>query len=433
MNIKQLTKVAGAVAIVLGLSACGGGSGGGSASGTAGTASVGTITGFGSVFVNGVEFQTNSANITIDGVPATENDLAVGMVAHLNGSSNGKTGVAVSINVRDELEGAVQSNSITTPGGTGTMVIMGHTVTVDTNTTFESKVATIPSIDMIAPGNIVEVNGYSDGNGNTIATRIEVKAVDLTSYKQDFGKDIETKGVISNLDINATTFTLGNLTVNYGSASLGNLILADGLYVEVKSNTPPDTTTTPPSLTASSISIEDDGKKGQQGSEGEDMEIQGIIASVSGNNIQLQDGTNVITDTATEFEDNSNTTLAVGIMVKIEGQFNMAGDLVAKQISLEDTDIADASKHFEPKGFVMDVTTTGVNTGTVTLQDGSIIQVTNTTIMKDSRSGGEHKFNLKKMETDLKVNSESIYVDIHAFKDSATNKLIALKLERDTP
>ena len=427
MNIKQLTKVAGAVAIVLGLSACGGGSGGGSASGTAGTASVGTITGFGSVFVNGVEFQTNSANITIDGVPATENDLAVGMVAHLNGSSNGKTGVAVSINVRDELEGAVQSNSVTlTPTGpTGSMVVMGQTVTVDANTLFESKVPTITSIDLIAPDNIVEVNGYSDGNGNTVATRIEVKAIDILSY----GKAIEVKGVISNLDTVAKTFTLGNLKVDYSGTGTGSVTPADGLYVQVKSNQAPVTVASTTTLTASSISVEDDGKKGQQGSEGEDMEIQGIIASVSGNSIQLQDGTTIITDTTTKFEDNSNTTLAVGITIKVEGQFNAAGDLVARQISLEDTDIM--TSHSELKGLVSNVTATDVNTGTVTL-NGSTFQVTSTTIMRDSRSNGVHRFNLKQLETAF-MNGESVYVDIHFFTDSTTGNLIALKLERDTP
>ena len=426
MKFNQLTKVAGAVAIVLGLSACGGGSGGGSsASGTAGTASVGTITGFGSVFVNGVEFQTNSTSITIDGTPATETDLAVGMVAHLNGSASGTTGVALSIDVHDELEGAVQSNGVTTPGGTGTLIIMGQNVTVDTNTLFESKVATIPTIDMIAPGNIVEVNGYSDGNGNTIATRIEVKAVDITSY----GKSIEVKGVISNLDTVAKTFTLGSLSVDYSSASMGNLTLADGLYVEVKSDTAPVSSGATTTLTANRIDVQDDGKKGQQGSEGEKLKIKGVIASVNGNDFLLMDGTNIITDRSTKFDSEGSINLTKDAMVEVEGQFNTSGDLIARKINIESSD---ASTQTEYRGLVINVTATGINTGTVTLQDGSVFTVSNTTIMKDSSNSGVHQFNLQQLETAW-MNNESPYVQVNAYTDTTSGNLVATKLERDNP
>ncbi|HEB98347.1 MAG TPA: hypothetical protein ENJ05_02450, partial [Thiotrichales bacterium] len=84
-------------AIALGLTACGGGSST-TSSLDGSTASVtGVITGFGSIFVNGVEYETNGANITIDGQPGTEDDLRVGMVVTLEGSASGNSGTAVSI------------------------------------------------------------------------------------------------------------------------------------------------------------------------------------------------------------------------------------------------------------------------------------------------------------------------------------------------
>jgi len=422
MNINRLTKIAGAIAVVLGLSACGGGGSGSTSDATsASTATVGTITGFGSVFVNGVEYETTGTSITIDGVPASESDLAVGMVAELDGSASGSTGVAVSINVADELEGVVQSNSIPSGGTIGTMVIMGQTVTIDANTLFESKVATIPAIDQVSGGNIVEVNGYSDGNGNVIATRVEVKAVDMSSY----GDSIEVKGVISNLDTVAQTFDLGGLTVDYSGAILDSIVLADGLYVEVKSNTAPGGST----LTASRIEMEDDGKKGQQGNEGEEMEIKGIIASVSGNDFRLMDGTNVITDSGTKSDDDGSINLVVGAMVEVEGRFNAAGDLVAQKISMEDND---ASSQSEYRGLVIDVTTSGVNTGTVTLQGSNVFQVSNTTLMKDSSNSGVHRFNLQQLETAW-MNGENPYVEINAYTDTATGNRVAVKLERDDP
>ncbi len=419
MKFNHLTTVAGAIAVVLGVSACGGGGGSDTTAATsANTATVGTITGFGSVFVNGVEYETNSASITIDGSPATEADLAVGMVARLDGSASGSTGVALSINVADELEGVVQSNAIPPAGTTGTMVIMGQTVTIDANTLFESKVATITAFDQIAAGNIVEVNGYGDGNGNIIATRIEVKAVDMASY----GGSIELKGVISNLDSVAQTFDLGGLSVDYSGARLDNLTLANGLYVEVRSDTAPVGSL----LTATRVELEDDGKKGYQGEDGEEMEIKGIIATVAGNSFTLVDGTRVVTDGNTRYDDDHPVNLVANAMVEVEGNFNAAGELVARKISMEDNGVSSPTEY---QGMVLDVTATAVNTGTITLQDGSVFQVTNTTIMKDDRNNGVHRFNLQQLETAWNA-GESPYVEINAYTDATTGNLIAVKLER---
>jgi len=84
------------LAAAIGLAACGG-SGSSSASYT-GTVR-GVITGFGSVFVNGVEYDVTGANIMVNGVSGAESLLKVGDVVTLNGSvhADGKTGTATSI------------------------------------------------------------------------------------------------------------------------------------------------------------------------------------------------------------------------------------------------------------------------------------------------------------------------------------------------
>ena len=75
-------------AILIGLNfmvGCGGGGGGGS-DGTSGGGSTsgvsqGQIEGFGSVFVNGVEWETDSAEFEIEGSPGfSESDLQIGML-----------------------------------------------------------------------------------------------------------------------------------------------------------------------------------------------------------------------------------------------------------------------------------------------------------------------------------------------------------------
>ncbi len=48
----------------------------------------GTITGFGSVFVNGVEIETTGAQISIDDISSVESDLKVGMKVQIEAFDN---------------------------------------------------------------------------------------------------------------------------------------------------------------------------------------------------------------------------------------------------------------------------------------------------------------------------------------------------------
>jgi len=419
MHINRLTKLTVAMTLVLGLSACGGG---GSGSGTtASTASVGTITGFGSIFVNGVEFETNNASIIIDGSPANESDLSVGMVAEVGGNSSGSRGTAVSIDISDELEGVVQSNSIPPAGNSGTMVIMGQTVTIDANTLFESDVVGIISIDQVSAGNVVEVSGYGDGTGSVFATRIEVKAVDLATYLVGESEGVEFKGLVSNLDTTAQTFDIGAMPVNYAGALVdGDVAIANGLYVEVKSVAGIDGSGT---LVASKIELEDEGVKGRQGEEDEDFEIKGVISTAFDGTGFGMDGTYVVVDENTELDDGNTGNLLVGVTVEVEGTFDANGQLLANDIGFEDE--ADT----ELEDMVTDINTTGVNSGTITLQDGSVITITNSTIMKDSRDSG--------MTPDSRFNLQGLaigdYVEVRAYVDTTTSDLVAVKLERDDP
>jgi hypothetical protein len=419
MNINKLTKISGAIAVIIGLSACGGG--GSSTGATASSVSVGTITGFGSIFVNGVEYETDDARITIDGSPATEADLSVGMVAALEGSANGLTGVALNIDINDELEGIVQSNSIPPAGNSGTMVVMGQTVTVDANTLFESKVAGVTGVDQVGAGNIVEISGYGDGNGSVFATRIEVKAADLATYLIDHPNGVEVKALVSNLDTGAQTFDLGALPVNYAGAIVDNDVsLVDGLYVEVKSVTGIDGTGT---LVASKVELEEDGDKGYHGEEDEDFEIKGIISTAYDGTGFGMDGTYVIVNDSTELEDGNTGDLLVGVMVEVEGVFNADGNLVADEVEFED------EGDTELESTVTNIEATGINSGTVTLQDSSVITVTTSTIMKDSRDDGmipDPRFNLQALAI-------GDFVEVHAFTDATTGDLVAVKLERDDP
>jgi hypothetical protein len=419
-EILKITTVSLAIAAVIGLTACGG-SGEGSDSTASSpvmsgsTITTGVITGFGSVFVDGVEFETDDSSFSLDdGDDGVENEdgLAVGMVVTVTGTvhADGKTGSARHIEFDDELEGIVNTNSVGAEG-TGTMTIMGQTVIVKTITIFESDVAGIDSIDKVAAGNVVEVSGYSSGDGSVYATRIEVKLA------MHAGEEIEVKGIVSNLE--ASRFDIGGLTVDFSSAlfddSLPNGTLGNGQYVEVKSTAGFSLDN---QLIASEIELQDDGDMELEGDEGDEAELNGIVTAVSPDTAFEVGGRTVIITMATSFEHGNPGDIMPGVYLEVEGELNAEGELVADEIELAIED------DIEIQGTVEAVNDPP---GSVTLL-GEIIHVNASTLLIDKQDEAgllpEHFFGLDDLNS-------GDYLEIDAYLDPDSGKLIAVKLERD--
>ena len=100
-----------ALASTIFLSACMGGGEGGTGATGSGDISRGQITGFGSIFVNGVEFETTDSSISLDGASGTESDLKLGMVVTVTGTINPDrlTGKADTVSVEEVIQGLVQA------------------------------------------------------------------------------------------------------------------------------------------------------------------------------------------------------------------------------------------------------------------------------------------------------------------------------------
>ena len=427
MKTRQISVSLSAIAMALALAGCGGG--GGASDGVTSTSgtSIGTITGFGSIFVNGIEYETpNSADINLDNDDGDSSDLRVGMVVTVTGSVNddGMTGVADSVEYDDELEGIVISNSIAPGARTGKLDIMGQQVMVTATTVFESNVGGIISIDQIEAGNVVEVSGFADGTGNIEATRIEVKAATLSEYLASHDA-IEVKGMINGLDTVAFTFELGELTVDYSGASLPQDGLTNDMYVEVKSTSGIDVGTG--NLIASEVELEDDGKYGYEGDEGEQLEIKGTISSdFDGLSFQIN-GTTVLVVDATEFEHIKAVDLLKGTRIEAEGEFNAEGELVADEIKALDEDEHENDVD-EIEGMVASVVLDGMNTGTINMMDGNVIHVTNETIMEDDRNEGimpDEQFNLSDI-------GNSDYIEAYVYPDpDELGNWVAIKITRE--
>jgi len=184
------------------LYACGGGGGGVSEdfSDVAGTgvSANGAITGFGSVFVNGIRFNTDDANIMIDDMPASENDLALGMIVHVDGTANtrdadgSRTGNARNIRFDSVIEGPVATNPAPNVDGTvKTFSVLGVTVAVDERSTVFRSGVTFANVAM---NNRLDISGFFDTTGVLRATYV---ALDGVSFSPNLS-EVEAHGVVEN-------------------------------------------------------------------------------------------------------------------------------------------------------------------------------------------------------------------------------------------
>ena len=388
---------------VTGLVSCGS-SGSDSTTSASTTSTSGVITGFGSVYINGVEYETDNASVTIDGSQSAETDLGVGDVCVLQGSVNtdGVTGTATAVICSDELEGYVLDVSSLT-NGIGTMNVMGQTVTITADTVFDSD--TKASIADLVANDIVEVHGYPDGTGNILATRIETK---------NAATDIEVKGLISNLNSNLMTFNLGSLLVDYSSAADVAANLADDLYVEVKTQDPLSGLT----LIASKVEIEEDGSLDIDGEEGEDLEVQGVVSNITATSFDFN-GTTVLFASLETGDDFDVESLIEGMIITVEGYIDANGNFVVEEIE------EDHASENEAEGLV-----TGTTDTTITVSVNSVdmtFTVNNETRMIDEQDEGVTPvfyFSL----TDIAIGD---FVEIDYYTDDISGNKIATKIERD--
>jgi hypothetical protein len=171
----------------------------------------GVIQGFGSVKVMDQEYGTQNTSFMVDGQPGSQNALKVGMVVTIYGSISSDTGTksATTITQEDVVEGAIQS----IPASNDRIVVLGQTVLIDEDTLFDTTI-TPGDLSGLAPGQLVEVNGFVKDKGVMIATLIEKKSTSATCT---------VKGIVENHNSATQSFTIGGLTVNYSGAVFSDM------------------------------------------------------------------------------------------------------------------------------------------------------------------------------------------------------------------
>jgi hypothetical protein len=345
MYSNRIVASSGIAFLLTALAGCGG-SGGSDAPATPNTPSatnqttVGQITGFGSIYVNGIEFETVGASYEVDDASASDDDaLAVGMVVKVKGSVNadGLTGTAFSVSYDDDVEGVVENLTQTDDPDIKTFEVLDLTVVVDASkTNFDSDDSSF-NFDTIANGDVVEVSGDYGPDDRLYATYIEEQGADDNEY--------EAKGTVSNWDDSAT-FVLnmrGGATLNVrldpNGAEIPDAGIEDNQFVEVE-GVIEDPAAVVKTLIASKVELEDDDRLDDDDNE---VEVKGLLTYEADSGTWFVKDIALAFDGGTEYEPLSLESMlddqsAAGLYVEVEGEY-VGEVLQVEKIELEEDEL----------------------------------------------------------------------------------------------
>lgn len=414
-----------------GLVGCGGGSGGSSTGGGTTTpepiksssSSVavsaqtniaqGTVTGFGSVIVNGVHFDVKGAAIDIDGVPGVESDLNVGQSVRITGTINddGVTGKATKLSAETKIRGPIESINLTQ----GVIVVLGQSILINADTFYEDGV-TAASLKV---GDVVKVSSYIGTDSKIIATRIEIK----TGTE---AKDLFLSGEVTLLDTAAMTFKINGTTIDYSKATIADLpnkTIKNGLLVRVHGSVVNGIFVANGNVHLSVLDLKHDGERDAKAN----VELNGLISDLSipqtesliGPTFKLGN-TTVLFTTAIKIEGGTIADLANGIRVRVKGTVDADGFLFAQKLTLILT------TKIDDEGLVQAI---DITKKTLTL-NGVTFEITADTSFNDRSKAHVRLFSLKDLMT-------GDFINVRGYKVAATattpEKIVATRVERKNP
>jgi len=299
-------------------------SGSGGGTGGTGIISRGSISEFGSIVVNGTEFDTTDAIVVLKGIAVGTGDAAVrehldvGKIVTVIGSGGEETEDAVADRVlyRSDIKGPVADIRNVGPESLAVQVL-GQTVMINTLTRFDGI-----SVDAISTGDAIEVSGYPDDTGTIWATFIQKHLPEAT---------VEIVGNVYNLNDALQTFEINALAIDYSSAETFGLPdggLAEGLRVEVEGMLDDSGT-----IFATKINLDDvlDGE-----AEGQ-LEVMGFVTGFTSIDEFVIDSQAVRVEAGAEIVDGTPADIAPGVKLEAEGVL-VAGVLFAHEIEFWEPD-----------------------------------------------------------------------------------------------
>jgi hypothetical protein len=245
-----------AIAVLLSALALAGCGGGGSsadapapvaAADTGLATTAGTVTGFGSIIVDGVRIDNHAVLAGAEREDGSIAPVELKLGQHVEVQHDANL-VATSVRVMSEVEGSVSAVT------TATLTVMGQTVTVNNDpaagpvTVFEAPYASLADVKV---GDLVEVHGLLKTTTSGTATVSTIQATRIEPKDADAYNRVA--GTVTNLT--TTTFNLGTLLIDYSGAKLmpAGATLANG--EEVRVSIPVTVTTSTPSTTSTTSTV----------------------------------------------------------------------------------------------------------------------------------------------------------------------------------
>ncbi len=301
------------------LAACGGGAGSSSSATTAtnnsgasgsvaptvdlATKSValGSITGFGSVIVDGVTFADTTTSVVFDTNPdaplvQTTSDLKLGMQVEMKHANGAASEIFVVSSLRGPVSAIDASNT--------KLTVLGQVVQVVASGAEATALEGFAAFSDIKVSDWVEVHAIENADGSLKATRIERESVAEST-------SIKIAGKLSTLNATAKTFKLGAMTINYANTAIrpSGAVLADAQRVIVFADTAPVGNT----LNAKKLRVRDLKLTGV-----DKGNIGGLVTDFVSLSSFMVAGIKVDASTA-KFENGSATDLINGAAIRVKG------------------------------------------------------------------------------------------------------------------
>ncbi len=278
----------------------------------------GTVSGFGSVVVNGVRFDDSSATVTDDAgtkTAASAGSLKLGMCVEVDHSavdSSTTSATAAAFRYGSLVLGPVSAVN----AAASTITVLGQVVDVGSATVFDDALAA--GLSAVTVGALVEVHGLlNSATGHITATRIESETA-ATAYK--------LRGTVAALDTAAKTFSINGTLISYSGlvSTLVPTTLANGSTLRVLLAT----AQVNGQWVAQSLGI----KATTKPADNTAAQLRGSISAFT-SATSFTVGGLVVDATNASFPDGS-TGLALGVQVEVQGTVRN-GVLVATKVSLE--------------------------------------------------------------------------------------------------
>jgi hypothetical protein len=396
--MKTTLAAAGALAVLV---ACGGGSTGSMSMSQAGmqpVATMGTITAFGSVFVNGVRYDVSAASLTKNDNSVAQSALAVGEVALVRGRDDAQSGQgeADSVDVEDRVVGPAMITG-------SQLTVLGQTISVTASTSFGPGI-TPADLTGLKSGDSIEVSGLPGTGGLIMATRIG---------RAESNEPLQVMGTAGTVDTAAHTLMINALTVDYSTANLsgfasgqpasGDLVIARGTVFDA----------TAVKLTATKLRKAETDRDDQ--GQGGMVEEEGLITRFASAMDFDVAGAKVTTTANTMFKNGTAADLALNVRVEVRGTLDANKVLVADVVEIERVAV-----------IALEGTVSATTSTTVTVL-GVTITVDMNTHLEDEGSAQMQMFSLM----DVKVGDTVL---VRGYENPAgSGMVLAVRLERLPP